>query len=144
MPTVNLFSAKDLEEQMKIIKDTVGDDKKDWKQRMDSVCVPRKQDLSWFDDFLSVVFFLQMRKLRAIVLAGGTNYENFHECLKNVQRPFEQACTDLRSQVAREACITLAFLSQSLKIKFASFGEAVLLTLMNLIQNSAKVSRTEC
>ncbi|XP_018044175.1 PREDICTED: CLIP-associating protein 1-A isoform X3 [Atta colombica] len=119
VPTVNLFSAKDLEEQMKSIRDTVGDDKKDWKQRMDS-----------------------MRKLRAIVLAGGTNYENFHECLKSVQRPFEQACTDLRSQVAREACITLAFLSQSLKTKFASFGEAVLLTLMNLIQNSAKVVAT--
>ncbi|XP_071553226.1 CLIP-associating protein 1-A isoform X5 [Temnothorax nylanderi] len=116
VPTVNLFSAKDLEEQMKVIRDTVGDDKKDWKQRMDS-----------------------MRKLRAIVLAGGTNYENFHECLKNAQRPFEQACTDLRSQVVREACITLAFLSQSLKNKFANFGEAVLLTLMNLIQNSAKV-----
>ncbi|XP_024877946.1 CLIP-associating protein 1 isoform X2 [Temnothorax curvispinosus] len=116
VPTVNLFSAKDLEEQMKVIRDTVGDDKKDWKQRMDS-----------------------MRKLRAIILAGGTNYENFHECLKNAQRPFEQACTDLRSQVVREACITLAFLSQSLKNKFANFGEAVLLTLMNLIQNSAKV-----
>ncbi|XP_014477153.1 PREDICTED: CLIP-associating protein 1 isoform X2 [Dinoponera quadriceps] len=119
VPTVTLYSAKDLEEQMKIIKDTVGDDKKDWKQRMDS-----------------------MKKLRAIVLAGGTNYENFHECLKSVQRPFEQACTDLRSQVAREACITLAYLSQSLKTKFASFGEAVLLTLMNLIQNSAKVVAT--
>nr|XP_012220603.1 PREDICTED: CLIP-associating protein 1-A isoform X2 [Linepithema humile] len=116
VPTVTLFSAKDLEEQMKVIRDTVGDDKKDWKQRMDS-----------------------MRKLRGIVIAGGTNYENFHECLKSVQRPFEQACTDLRSQVAREACITLAFLSQSLKTKFAGFGEAVLLTLMNLIQNSAKV-----
>ncbi|EFN82174.1 CLIP-associating protein [Harpegnathos saltator] len=120
VPTVTLYSAKDLEEQMKIIKDTVGDDKKDWKQRMDS-----------------------MRKLRAIVLAGGTNYENFHECLKSVQRPFEQACTDLRSQVAREACITLAFLSHSLKTKFASFGEAVLLTLMNLIQNSAKTWPTQ-
>ncbi|XP_011264214.1 CLIP-associating protein 1 isoform X5 [Camponotus floridanus] len=119
VPTVNIFSAKDLEEQMKIIKDTVGDDKKDWKLRTDS-----------------------MKKLRAIILAGGTNYENFHECLKNVQRPFEQACTDLRSQVAREACVTLAFLSQSLKTKFASFGEAVLLTLMNLIQNSAKVVAT--
>ncbi|GAB1862568.1 CLIP-associating protein 1 isoform X7 [Camponotus japonicus] len=116
VPTVNVFSAKDLEEQLKNIKDTVGDDKKDWKLRTDS-----------------------MKKLRAIVLAGGTNYENFHECLRNAQRPFEQACTDLRSQVAREACVTLAFLSQSLKIKFANFGEAVLLTLMNLIQNSAKV-----
>lgn len=81
-----------------------------------------------------------MKKLRAIIIAGGTNYENFLENLKNVQRPFEVACTDLRSQVVREACITLAYLSQQLKNKFASFGEAVLLTLMNLIQNSAKVS----
>lgn len=81
-----------------------------------------------------------MKKLRAIVKAGGTNYENFYEHLKSMQRAFEVACTDLRSQVVREACITLAFLSQELKNKFASFGEAVLLTLMNLIQNSAKVS----
>lgn len=49
VPTVNLFSAKDLEEQMKIIRDTVGDDKKDWRQRMDSVRVARKRDYfpSW-------------------------------------------------------------------------------------------------
>ncbi|KAG7210104.1 hypothetical protein KM043_011669 [Ampulex compressa] len=119
VPSVNLFSAKDLEEQMKTIKDTVGDDKKDWKQRTDS-----------------------MKKLRAIVIAGGPNYENFLECLKAIQRPFEAACCDLRSQVVREACITLAFLSQQLKNKFASFGEAVLSTLMNLIQNSAKVVAT--
>ncbi|XP_050592296.1 CLIP-associating protein 1-A isoform X4 [Bombus affinis] len=119
VPSVNLFSAKDLEEQMKIIRENVGDDKKDWKQRTES-----------------------MKKLRAIVIAGGTNYENFLENLKSVQRSFEVACTDLRSQVVREACITLAFLSQQLKNKFASFGEAVLLTLMNLIQNSAKVVAT--
>ncbi|KAK9299603.1 hypothetical protein QLX08_007412 [Tetragonisca angustula] len=119
VPSVNLFSAKDLEEQMKIIKDNVGDDKKDWKQRTES-----------------------MKKLRAIIIAGGTNYENFLENLKSVQRSFEVACTDLRSQVVREACITLAFLSQQLKNKFATFGEAVLLTLMNLIQNSAKVVAT--
>lgn len=37
VPSVNLFSAKDLEEQMKIIRDNVGDDKKDWKQRTESV-----------------------------------------------------------------------------------------------------------
>ncbi|XP_043252591.1 CLIP-associating protein 1-A-like isoform X1 [Colletes gigas] len=119
VPSVTLFSAKDLEEQMRAIKDSVGDDKKDWKQRTES-----------------------MKKLRSIIIAGGINYENFLECLKNVQRPFEVACSDLRSQVVREACITLAFLSQHLKNKFASFGEAVLLTLMNLIQNSAKVVAT--
>lgn len=82
---------------------------------------------------------LQMKKLRSIIIAGGANYENFLECLKNLQRSFEIACSDLRSQVVREACITLAFVSQQLKNKFAGFGEAVLLTLMNLIQNSAKV-----
>lgn len=38
VPSVNLFSAKDLEEQMKIIRENVGDDKKDWKQRTESVC----------------------------------------------------------------------------------------------------------
>ncbi|XP_034191643.1 CLIP-associating protein isoform X3 [Osmia lignaria lignaria] len=119
VPAVNLFSAKDLEEQMKAIKDNVGDDKKDWKQRTEN-----------------------MKKLRAIVKAGGTNYENFYEHLKSMQRAFEVACADLRSQVVREASITLAFLSQELKNKFASFGEAVLLTLMNLIQNSAKVVAT--
>ncbi|XP_031832784.2 CLIP-associating protein isoform X4 [Nomia melanderi] len=119
VPSVNLFSAKDLDEQMKVIKENVGDDKKDWKQRTES-----------------------MKKLRSIVIAGGINYENFIECLKSMQRSFEVACTDLRSQVVREACITLAFLSQHLKNKFASFGETVLLTLMNLIQNSAKVVAT--
>ncbi|XP_017761576.1 PREDICTED: CLIP-associating protein 1-A isoform X6 [Eufriesea mexicana] len=119
VPSVNLFSAKDLEEQMKNIKDNVGDDKKDWKQRTES-----------------------MKKLRAIIIANGPSYENFLENLKSIQRAFEVACTDLRSQVVREACITLAFLSQQLKNKFASFGEAVLLTLMNLIQNSAKVVAT--
>ncbi|XP_078036040.1 CLIP-associating protein isoform X1 [Augochlora pura] len=119
VPSVNLFSAKDLEEQMKTIRENVGDDKKDWKQRTES-----------------------MKKLRSIVIAGGINYENFIECLKSMQRSFEVACTDLRSQVVREVCITLAYLSVHLKNKFASSGEAVLLTLMNLIQNSAKVVAT--
>lgn len=82
-----------------------------------------------------------MKKLRGIVVANGTSYEIFPDCLKDVQRSFVAACTDLRSQVVREACITLAFLSQQLKNKFTSFGEAVLPTLMNLIQNSAKVSK---
>ena len=37
VPPVKLFSSKDLEEQMRTIKETVGDDKKDWKQRAESV-----------------------------------------------------------------------------------------------------------
>ncbi|XP_051174524.1 CLIP-associating protein 1-A isoform X3 [Leptopilina boulardi] len=116
VPDVTIFSAKNLEEQMKVIKDIVGDEKKDWKLRTET-----------------------MKKLRGIIIAGGPNYDNFAECLKNMQRAFDTACMDLRSQVVREAAITMAFLSQQLKNKFSSFAEAVLLTLMNLIQNSAKV-----
>jgi CLIP-associating protein 1/2 len=80
-----------------------------------------------------------MKKLRAIIVVGGMNYDSFFTCLKDLQRPFETACMDLRSQVVREVCITIAYLSQQLKNKFSSFGETVLPTLMNLIQNSAKV-----
>lgn len=46
---------------------------------------------------------------------------------------------DLRSQVIREACITVAYLSKSLASKFDHFAESVLSSLINLIQNSAKV-----
>uniref|UniRef100_A0ABD2WPW9 TOG domain-containing protein n=1 Tax=Trichogramma kaykai TaxID=54128 RepID=A0ABD2WPW9_9HYME len=119
VPTVNIFTNKDLEDHMRNIKDIVGDDKKDWKQRTDS-----------------------MKKLRGVIIAGGMSYDSFFPCLKDLQRAFEIACTDLRSQVVREVCITLAYLSTQLKNKFASFGEAVLPTLMNLIQNSAKVVAT--
>lgn len=38
-PHVKLFSSKDLEDQMKVIKETIGDDKKDWKQRTESVSI---------------------------------------------------------------------------------------------------------
>lgn len=82
---------------------------------------------------------LQLKKLRGLVIAGGTNYEQFPIYLKDLHRPMDAAIQDLRSQVVREACITLAYLSQQLKNKFASFGENLLPALMNLIQNSAKV-----
>lgn len=73
-------------------------------------------------------------------MAGGASYENFMELLKSIQNPFEGACTDLRSQVVKEATITLAYLSRQLKNKIAQFVEGLLGPVMNLIQNSAKVN----
>ncbi|XP_044589311.1 CLIP-associating protein 1-A isoform X2 [Cotesia glomerata] len=116
VPQVHLFSAKDLEEHFKTIRDTIGDDKKDWNQRID-----------------------HLKKIRGLVMAGGASYENFMELLKSIQNPFEGACTDLRSQVVKEATITLAYLSRQLKNKIAQFVEGLLGPVMNLIQNSAKV-----
>lgn len=37
VPSVHLFSTKDLEDQMKSIREIIGDDKKDWNQRIESV-----------------------------------------------------------------------------------------------------------
>lgn len=42
VPLVKLFSARDLEEQMKQIRDTIGDDKKEWKLRTDNVSLYTK------------------------------------------------------------------------------------------------------
>lgn len=115
--TVHIFSPRDLEEQMKTIRETIGDDKKDWNQRTES-----------------------LKKLRGIIIAVGTNHDTFMDLLKSIQNSMDGACTDLRSQVVKEACITLAFLSHQYKNKCANFIEGLLPPLMNLIQNSAKVS----
>lgn len=39
VPMVNLFSPKEFEDQMKTIRETIGNDKKDWKIRIDAVIV---------------------------------------------------------------------------------------------------------
>lgn len=46
---------------------------------------------------------------------------------------------DLRSQITREACITISYLSTVLGSGFAHFAEAVIPQLIILLPNSAKV-----
>jgi len=46
-----------------------------------------------------------------------------------------------RSQVVREACVSIAFMSQQLQQKMDHFAEAVLNPLIILIPNSAKVKQ---
>lgn len=59
--------------------------------------------------------------------------------LKLLDIPMQGSVKDLRSQVVREACITIAFLAKTLGLKFDRSAEHLLNTLINLIQNSAKV-----
>lgn len=49
---------------------------------------------------------------------------------------------DLRSQVVREACITLAYMAVRLTTRFERTAENVIPAILNLIQNSAKVIAT--
>ena len=45
-------------------------------------------------------------------------------------------------QVVREACITIAYMSQMLRLKVDRFLEALMQNLINLIPNSAKIMST--
>ncbi|XP_019629935.1 PREDICTED: CLIP-associating protein 1-B-like isoform X7 [Branchiostoma belcheri] len=119
VPKINLFSPRDLEDHMQKIKDTLGDDKCDWEQRVDSI-----------------------KKLRSLLVHGAMDYDNFLQQLKLLEPVFKLAVRDLRSQVVREACITLSYLAQRLQSKFDHFAEVVMPNLFNLIPNSAKIMAT--
>lgn len=80
-----------------------------------------------------------MKKIRSLVIAGATNYEEFYVGLKQLEIPLQTTIKDLRSQVVREACITIAYLAKTLANKFDKAAEYLLQPLINLIQNSAKV-----
>eukprot|EP00092_Neocalanus_flemingeri_P004447 GFUD01004782.1.p1 GENE.GFUD01004782.1~~GFUD01004782.1.p1 ORF type:complete len:1502 (+),score=448.94 GFUD01004782.1:193-4698(+) len=116
---VTIFSGRSLEEELNKIHTVLNNDKADWKQRIES--------LSMF---------------RAWIVAGAGQFEELTSFLKSMEYPFESCVKDLRSQVVRECCITVAYMSQVLHHKVDRFLEFLLPPLINLIQNSAKVMAT--
>ncbi|KAH7951660.1 hypothetical protein HPB52_011145 [Rhipicephalus sanguineus] len=84
----------------------------------------------------------QLRHLRSLLIAGAADYEELFTSLRLLEPSFQVLVRDLRSQVVREACITIAYLSQQLGHKLDHFSEAVLPALINLIPNSAKIMST--
>lgn len=51
---------------------------------------------------------LQLKEVRALFLAGAPDYSDFAAQLVTLEQPFQLSVRDLRSQVVREACITIA------------------------------------
>jgi len=49
----------------------------------------------------------QLKMLRGVVLAGGTEYDDFFPFLRVLEPCFLNSIKDLRSQVVREGCITV-------------------------------------
>lgn len=116
VPTVQIFSARDLEDNMKKCHSIIENINEDWSKRVDS-----------------------LKKIRSLIVAGALKYEEFYVHLNILLPSFHASLKDLRSQVVREACITVAYLSKNLAIKLDHFAESVLNSIINLIQNSAKV-----
>lgn len=60
----------------------------------------------------SLLFFplssLQLKKIRSLLVAGASTYDCFFQHLRLLDGAFKLSAKDLRSQVVREACITVA------------------------------------
>ncbi|XP_030202356.1 CLIP-associating protein 2 isoform X44 [Gadus morhua] len=119
VPQVQIYSARDLEDNLNKIREICSDDKHDWDQRAAA-----------------------MKKVRSLLVAGAADYDCFYQHLRLLDGAFKLSAKDLRSQVVREACITVANLSMVLGNKFDHGAEAIVPILFNLIPNCAKVMAT--
>ncbi|XP_037645125.1 CLIP-associating protein 1a isoform X21 [Sebastes umbrosus] len=119
VPSVQIYSNRDLEDQLSKIREVLSDDKHDWEHRV-----------------------VALKKVRSLMLAGATEYEGFPQQLRLLEASLKMSAKDLRSQVVREACITLGHLSSILGNKFDHGAESIMPTLLNLVPNSAKIMAT--
>uniref|UniRef100_A0A3P9NF14 Cytoplasmic linker associated protein 2 n=1 Tax=Poecilia reticulata TaxID=8081 RepID=A0A3P9NF14_POERE len=119
VPTVQIYSTRDLEDNLNKIREICSDDKHDWDQRCNA-----------------------LKKIRSLLVAGAPGYDCFYQHLRLLDGAFKLSAKDLRSQVVREACITVAHLSSVLGNKFDHGAEAIVPVLFNLIPNCAKVMAT--
>ncbi|XP_063322477.1 CLIP-associating protein 1-B-like isoform X6 [Pelmatolapia mariae] len=119
VPTVQIYSNREVEEAMTKIRDVLSDDKRDWELRVAA-----------------------LKKVRSLLLAGAPEFDGFLQQLRLMEAAFKLSAKDLRSQVVREACITLGHLSSVLGNRFDHAAEAIMPTLLNLVPNSAKVMAT--
>uniref|UniRef100_A0A8C7Q5Y9 Cytoplasmic linker associated protein 1a n=1 Tax=Oncorhynchus mykiss TaxID=8022 RepID=A0A8C7Q5Y9_ONCMY len=119
VPTIQIHSNRDMEDNLSKVREVLSDDKNDWEHRV-----------------------VALKKVRSLLLAGALDYDSFPQQLRLLEAPLKLSAKDLRSQVVREACITLGYLSTLLGNKFDHCAETLMPTLLNLVPNSAKVMAT--
>ncbi|XP_058839052.1 CLIP-associating protein isoform X5 [Topomyia yanbarensis] len=116
VPQLTIFSQRDMDDHMKSINTLIGDKNVDWEKRVEA-----------------------LKKIRSLLLINVQSSPTFTQQLKDLSIAFLDILKELRSQVIREACITLAYMSKTLKNRIDQFVIYILQELINLIQNAAKV-----
>uniref|UniRef100_W8B9A7 CLIP-associating protein n=1 Tax=Ceratitis capitata TaxID=7213 RepID=W8B9A7_CERCA len=117
VPQLTIFHPKDMDDIYRNIIVVISDKNADWEKRIDS-----------------------LKKVRSLLMLNVQSQPQFVAQLKDLSIPFLDILKEeLRSQVIREACITIAYMSKTLRNKLEPFCLAILEALINLIQNSAKV-----
>ncbi|KAI7808589.1 putative CLIP-associating protein 1-A-like [Triplophysa rosa] len=119
VPAVQIYSSKELEDSLNKIREVLSDDKQDWEHRVTA-----------------------LKKVRSLLMAGAIEHEGFLQHLRLLEGALKLSAKDLRSQVVREACITLGHLSSLLGNKFDHGAESIMPTLLNLVPNSTKIMAT--
>ncbi|XP_038870558.1 CLIP-associating protein 1-B-like isoform X6 [Salvelinus namaycush] len=119
VPTIQIHSNREMEDNLSKVREVLSDDKNDWEHRV-----------------------IALKKVRSLLLAGAMEYDSFPQQLRLLEAPLKLSAKDLRSQVVREACITLGYLSTLMGNKFDHCAEILMPTLLNLVPNSAKVMAT--
>ncbi|XP_017477631.1 PREDICTED: CLIP-associating protein [Rhagoletis zephyria] len=117
VPQLTIFHPKDMDDIYRNIIVVISDKNADWEKRIDS-----------------------LKKIRSLLMLNIQSQPQFVAQLKDLSIPFLDILKEeLRSQVIREACITIAYMAKTLRNKFEPFCVAIMEALINLIQNSAKV-----
>ncbi|XP_063391307.1 LOW QUALITY PROTEIN: uncharacterized protein LOC134676856 [Cydia fagiglandana] len=113
-----IYGARGLDDLCRHAAALLGDKAAEWERRVDA-----------------------LKKIRSLLTANAhAQYPTeFAAHLKELSVPFLVVIKDLRSQVVREACITIAHMAKVLKNKLEQFSLYILQELINLIQNAAKV-----
>ncbi|XP_015792316.1 CLIP-associating protein 2-like isoform X2 [Tetranychus urticae] len=116
VPMVHFGSLKELDDELNRIKEWLGEKNSDWTKRIDG-----------------------LKRLRSVLMSTSTDLKEFLEWFKGLELSFIPCVKDLRSQVVRETCFTIGYISQKLGLKATRFCEMLLPILISLIPNSAKI-----
>ncbi|EDV96899.1 CLIP-associating protein [Drosophila grimshawi] len=118
VPQLTIFHAKDMDDIYKQILLIISDKNAAWEKRVDA-----------------------LKKIRALLQLNYQAQPQFIAVqLKELSIGFLDILKEeLRSQVIREACITIAYMSKTMRNKLDAFCFSILEQLILLIQNSAKV-----
>ena len=89
---ISIYNGREVTQELTKIKETLTKTSNDWKVRMET-----------------------LSSMRALLLAGAAQFDELFMGLKTLEVAFQVSVKDLRSQVVREACITIAYMSQVLR-----------------------------
>lgn len=117
VPQLTIFNQRDIDEHLRAINTIIGDKNMVWDKRVDA-----------------------LKKIRSLLMMDVHNSPTFAAFLKDhLAMSFLDILKELRSQVIREACITIAYMCKTIQNKLDHFCVYIFQELINLIQNSAKV-----